>query len=307
MRYFNLDSSTRRVLFEVLALRYRLLTPGIDVTMQPCWQPATDWPGSVTSIKVPAVKRFLLPPDETVWSEAPLKNVNQPVALLGVPVCDLAAVALLDQVFAEDMYWQQRRRNVFLVGTTCRADEECFCSGWSRLPACDLFVDNERLWLVSSRAQQLYARVGLPLSDAGGLPALPKGYVAEGADPLRQPLPSVDALKELAEHCLGCGACAAVCPTCHCFDIRDIVTDQGLVERRRVWDCCQFIDHGLVAGGHNFRPQRVDRLRFRLEHKLLGFGALRGTPFCVACGRCAHVCPSGLGVRQVLAAAKGVS
>jgi len=305
MRYFTLDSATRRLLVEALSLRYRLFAPGVDVTMRPCWQPTADWPVSTSSATVPAVKRFLLPPEETVWSESPVRVIDQPVALLGVPVCDLAAVALLDQVFAGDTLWQRRRRNLFLVGMVCQADEECFCSACESLPACDLFIDSKRLWLVSSRAGQLYARVGLPLSDAGDRPKLSPGRIGKEAGSLRRRLPSVQSLAALADRCLGCGACAAVCPTCHCFDLRDVVVDEGYVERRRIWDCCQFVDHGLVAGGHNFRPRRADRLHFRLEHKLHGFGALRGTPFCVGCGRCARTCPSGLGVRQVLAAVEG--
>ena len=44
---------------------------------------------------------------------------------------------------------------------------------------------------------------------------------------------------ELALRCHGCGACASVCPTCHCFDIVDEPegVDRGV--RRRNWDTCQ--------------------------------------------------------------------
>jgi ferredoxin len=74
----------------------------------------------------------------------------------------------------------------------------------------------------------------------------------------------------------------------------------GEIKRQRVWDNCFFRDHGLVAGGHNFRPDRTARLRFRFEHKYLGFGEQRGIISCVGCGRCQRVCPVEINLANVL-------
>ena len=45
--------------------------------------------------------------------------------------------------------------------------------------------------------------------------------------------------KQQSERCLGCGACAYVCPTCACFDIQeDAKGSSG--HRVRCWDSCGF-------------------------------------------------------------------
>ena len=111
--------------------------------------------------------------------------------------------------------------------------------------------------------------------------------------------------KEEGERCLSCGACSAVCPTCYCYDVVDEAGLDGSVARRREWDNCFFRDHALVAGGHNFRPDRASRLRFRFEHKYLGFGELRGEASCVGCGRCTSACPVAIDLAAVLARLSG--
>lgn len=61
--------------------------------------------------------------------------------------------------------------------------------------------------------------------------------------------------EELGGRCLSCTACASACPTCYCFDIRDVRTPDGKHgSRERVWDCCTNPQFAVVAGGHNFRP-----------------------------------------------------
>ena len=42
--------------------------------------------------------------------------------------------------------------------------------------------------------------------------------------------------------CLGCGACAFTCPTCHCFDMVDEGDAVGRAPRVRNWDACQYDD-----------------------------------------------------------------
>jgi ferredoxin len=62
--------------------------------------------------------------------------------------------------------------------------------------------------------------------------------------------------KTIALRCHGCGACASVCPTCHCFDIVDehISVNEGV--RRRNWDSCQTGQFTLHASGHNPRQSQ---------------------------------------------------
>jgi len=56
-----------------------------------------------------------------------------------------------------------------------------------------------------------------------------------------------------------------------------------------------------VAGGFDFRAGRAARLRFRMEHKRLGFGELRGMDACVGCGRCRNVCPVDIDLDRIAA------
>ena len=243
------------------------------------------------------VKKLLLPHRAALWSHA-LKGYRtaeaaEPVAVIGVPLCELQAVWYLDQVFAEDEPYQARRKQLLLVGMTCEPGAECRCDGQLMPLAGDLFVDVDRVWAISRAGQELLQECACSLPQEMPLP-WPDGQVGKRSQISEELyLSSADAAvwSDEAQRCLSCGACSAVCPTCYCFDLLDSAALDGSVVRRRVWDNCFFAEHGKVAGGHDFRPGRVDRLRFRLEHKHLGFGDLRGQNSCVGCGRCRRVCP----------------
>jgi sulfhydrogenase subunit beta (sulfur reductase) len=61
-------------------------------------------------------------------------------------------------------------------------------------------------------------------------------------------------------------------------------------------------DHGLVAGGHNFRPSAKERIRNRFNCK----GSLREEmPNCVGCGRCSTYCPAGIDFLEVMKKVRG--
>lgn len=110
--------------------------------------------------------------------------------------------------------------------------------------------------------------------------------------------------EELSARCLGCGICTFVCPTCHCFDIADWQRGQeGL--RFKCWDSCSFRDFTLMAGGHNPRPTKKERIRQRFLHKLLYFVDRYGAVACVGCGRCVEQCPVHLDITEVILRVKG--
>jgi ferredoxin len=105
----------------------------------------------------------------------------------------------------------------------------------------------------------------------------------------------------IAFRCHGCGACASVCPTCHCFDIVD--EPEGVTEgtRRRNWDTCQEGRFTLHASGHNPRAQQNARFRQRVMHKFYIYPEKFGETLCTGCGRCVRDCPGGMDLPEIVA------
>lgn len=62
-------------------------------------------------------------------------------------------------------------------------------------------------------------------------------------------------------------------------------------ERRRVWASCMVDGYTDMAGGHSFRKDKGDRMRFRVMHKVYDFNKRFGYHMCVGCGRCDDACP----------------
>lgn len=265
------------------------------------------------SLPLLPLKKILLPPSELLWSfqkgsfqPPPIPPFPADVALIDVAPCDLYALDYLDQAFAEDPFYQERRQRLLLIGRECSPSIYCHCPPRTTPPPFDLFYAEGRFWRGSAlgdKVLQEFADVAAP----GGDETLPKNYWAGQMVPLPTDLAARflqgtdDPLwAEVARRCLSCGACSAACPTCACYDVVDAVSLSGVSKRQRVWDNCFFRDHGLVAGGHNFRPDRTTRLRFRFEHKYLGFGGQRGISSCVGCGRCQQVCPVEINLAHVL-------
>jgi formate hydrogenlyase subunit 6/NADH:ubiquinone oxidoreductase subunit I len=102
---------------------------------------------------------------------------------------------------------------------------------------------------------------------------------------------------ETAERCLSCRICAYVCPSCRCFDVRDEAlpggNGQSNFERVRCWDSCNGIPYRRVAGGHNPRFMKNQRLRNRFYCKFYYFPLHYGPISCTGCGRCIDACSSG--------------
>jgi ferredoxin len=101
---------------------------------------------------------------------------------------------------------------------------------------------------------------------------------------------------EVAERCLACGNCTAVCPTCFCTAVEDVTDLAGSeTERWRVWDSCFTAGFSYVHGGP-VRSSTSSRYRQWMSHKLGTWRAQFDTAGCVGCGRCITWCPVGIDI-----------
>jgi heterodisulfide reductase subunit C len=108
-----------------------------------------------------------------------------------------------------------------------------------------------------------------------------------------------DIWSDEARACVECGACTAICPTCHCFLLYD-QKDEERMMRLRMWDSCMIKDYARVGGGSNPRPKLYMRLRNRFEKKFDFFPKVAEVYACTGCGRCVSACPAKIDIREVL-------
>jgi ferredoxin len=269
-----------------------------------------------------SIKEFFLPRHEKLYgyrlvgNEIELFDLPPPQTqqiIIGARPCDAAALPILDKVFnwdSRDVFYNQRRDLSTVVSLACRdIDDNCFCTSVGLSPdsaqgadAMLLDLGNGELevrcytekgkWLFTGQTRT--SDVVSPVLDIPPkkeyAEAVKKFFAAGFDNPLWQPL---------ALRCLGCGACAYNCPTCHCFDI----ADEGSVAggfRVRNWDACQFALYSLHASGHNPRSVQSQRQRQRIYHKFQSYPQKFGATLCTGCGNCTRNCPVQLGVRPLL-------
>jgi len=299
-------------LLEILAQRGIVMGPvaGEDGVIR--LRPVTSW-SQLSAGALPRIplKKVVFPSGRDIWrwvdggySAVDGKDAI-PAALVGIAPCDLYGLAYLDRVFAEDERYRQRRQGLVLVAAACQADDSCSCPPRTEFPPCDLFLGTDTVWALSDVGESLLSTLSPFIREAQ--PALsletmgaPRGTpLPESIEDLFQNSARNPVWQREAQRCFSCGACSAVCPTCYCYDAVDTALPDGSVTRSLAWDNCFFREHGLVAGGYDFRAGRKARLMFRFEHKRLGFGALRGIDSCVGCGRCLRACPVGISVSAI--------
>ena len=243
--------------------------------------------------------------------------------LVGVHPCDLAGLSMLDVAYAKEpaeACWPAARARANVIGVDCLPDEYCFCFGMDTCygrEEVDLFLTPiERGYLVEVLTEA--GRNMLRLSDvetagddereqaddfrqlkARKLSASIKASPGQFADILEE-RDFADIWHEIADRCYSCGSCNTTCPTCFCFDINDEF-DLGLTGGRRVrtWDSCQLQEFALVAGGHNFRRIRWQRVRHRWHRKFLHLHRQFGRSYCTGCGRCSRACTADINIVDV--------
>jgi ferredoxin len=243
--------------------------------------------------------------------------------IFGMRPCDCRALTLLDQVFdTEDVkepFYVARRANTVIVALACdRPLTTCFCTSVGGDPfgeeGADVLLsdtgDSLAAKAVTAKGKDFLARYHQFFS--GGATGKWESRAKQARDKIKCDLTLKDAKSRLDESfetdvweaasrkCVGCGTCAYLCPTCHCFDLTEQKVGKG-ARRIRSWDCCTFALFTLHASGHNPREAGVARLRQRVMHKFSYFPERYGLTSCVGCGRCVRSCPANQDIRQLLA------
>ncbi len=253
------------------------------------------------------------------WMVEEPKHKYPLYALVGVRPCELAAIQVQDRVFLredlKDPVYRARRQGAFIVAVNClHPGGTCFCASMETGPEADTGYDlclteleDDFLVKIGSEA----GRMALATQEWHPAAAFLLNQAHNGLEKARQNMGRTlenyrqlpDALLQdmenprydnVAKRCLSCANCTLVCPTCFCWDTREVndLSNQH-ASRERVWDSCFNLEYSYVFGG-NSRPLVRSRYRQWITHKLGSWWKQFDTAGCVGCGRCISWCPAGI-------------
>jgi ferredoxin len=283
-----------------------------------------------------ALKPLLFAPREPLWrisrnedggyAVAAVTTAQRPLAVIGVRACDLAALSIQDRHFLggphPDPHYGARREGLFMVAVNCtHPAATCFCASTGDGPeakqAFDLALTEGEDGFVaesgSPAGERILAMLQLGEASSAQIEAA-AAQLSIAASSQHRTLPSTnlrDSLmarldhprwREVAERCLACGNCTAVCPTCFCHaEVEDAGLDGNASLHSREWDSCFGERHGYIHG-KQLRPEIHQRYRQWLTHKLATWHDQYGRSGCVGCGRCIAWCPVGIDITEEAAA-----
>jgi ferredoxin len=245
-----------------------------------------------------------------------LPDVEQVV--YGVRPCDAQGLKVLDALFLEtepeDIYYSQRRQNTTLIGLACKEMlATCFCTSMGGAPDDPQNMDLMLFEVEDGYLVQVVTEKGQDLLEGFSLKEISSDRLKPELHSLQTIPNSEDWLSHfddeywdrMAERCLSCRICSYVCPTCRCFDVRDEVlplseNGHNRYERIRCWDSCASEVYRKIAGGHNPRQAKGQRMRNRFQCKFYYYPLQYGPEACTGCGRCIDACPVNIDITEVL-------
>jgi ferredoxin len=240
----------------------------------------------------------------------------EPTVVFGIRPCEAKGFAALDAVFNwdyRDKFFNERMAAMAVVGMSCtRCDEACFCTSVGGGPGdargSDLLLTpvaggflaevlTEKGRAIQALAPDLFKPAA---GDKGAVLAQVPAAFDHAALTASLPGQFDSALwTDQSLGCVGCGACAFVCPTCVCFDIQEESDAKG-GQRLRTWDSCGYHMFTLHASGHNPRTQQAQRWRQRVYHKFSYYPQRYDQLGCVGCGKCTRACPVDMNLKEHL-------
>ena len=240
---------------------------------------------------------------------------SQEQVVFGIRPCDMRSIVCLDEVFLTkgfvDEFYENARNKLLSVCIGCaQAAETCFCESMGvdpqLAPNADIMLqdcgDFFNVIAQTEKGEAELATWAAFTEDGEGQPVDPGLTLKvsmEGVVDKLENMYDAPIWDNLSVKCLNCGTCTYVCPTCHCFDISQENRRKDGV-RFRCWDSCMFSEYTMMAGGHNPRPEKLERVRNRFMHKLNFFERRYGMSLCVGCGRCVEKCPVALDITRLI-------
>lgn len=253
-------------------------------------------------------KEVLLPITQTLFfftedkfSEASVEEKN---ILIFLRSCDMHSLRRIDDIYLrngfEDPYYKKLREKAKFIVMGCENSfDNCFCvsMGTNKTDEYSAYIglDNDEVLLdiKDEELSKIFEAVERNKEEVS-----PK-FVEENETKVEVPegidlnIIKSTVWNEYSERCIACGRCNFVCPTCTCFTMQDVFykDNENAGERRRVWASCQVDGYTDMAGGHSFRKDKGQRMRFKVMHKVYDYKKRWGYHMCVGCGRCDDICP----------------
>jgi sulfhydrogenase subunit beta (sulfur reductase) len=283
---------------------------------------------------LPPAKKILFPSKEGLISYTannftivPL-NESEEKILFGINAWDLNGMNFLDRIFTTDFIddnYVSKREKLIVIGMDTTPSETNFAAEMGAEYAksgFDLFMTDIGskyfIRVATPKGMELlskYAKVSEALTaDFNAYDKFKESYqnnfkaspdVGNFHENFEISYGKNDLWDRLSKNCFSCGSCNLVCPTCFCFNVKDdMKIDLKTGIKSREWDSCMIPDYGLVAGGHNFRSTKSNRLKQRYRCKLKTFVDKFGAYSCVGCGRCVEACLAKINICEDINAVK---
>ncbi|MGL4853763.1 MAG: anaerobic sulfite reductase subunit AsrA [Lentisphaeria bacterium] len=237
------------------------------------------------------------------------KIIDERPILIFARSCDIHSIKRYDDIFLKngnfkDYYYQRLREKIKFVIIECpeKGWDTCFCASMQtgstndysfgvKFTKKEIFIElkDESFKPYFNHFTDINFQIN-PVTENSRSVKIP----AINDKSTQNAVKKLEMWNEFDKRCLMCGSCTVSCATCTCFTSYDMLysADSNAGERRRINASCHVDSFTDMAGGHSFRKNGGERMRFKVMHKIHDHKKrFKEHHMCVGCGRCDDKCP----------------